>query len=351
MKKPKYLLTLDFEQYYNPHRLNSYQDCWLYLLIGGRGIGKTTGLSSVLLDSFFKRNEEFVYVRRYKEEIKKAKSLFDKFLPNVVIRGIGEGVYEYCIREIIDDKPKLTRMGFGIALTVQQSVKSGVDFSKVKRVVYDECIVRYKSLVRYLSNEVEDLLELLSTIFRERTDYKVYLIGNNADIFNPYFSYFNIPKFDNIYVDKKRGIYVEFCKNNPKFMEHAKQTPLYRLTQGTAYGEYHYNNKVLVDSTTKQVGVKPKNAVLYCRFVYNNITLNAYVCGRYKMYIELKDKVIKDNITYIIKEDNELNLLYIKDLKSSNCIKFINKSYYDNGMVYSDEKAIQIMSYIIDEIN
>ena len=74
MKKPKYLLTLNFEEYYNPHRLNSYQDCWLYLLIGGRGIGKTTGLSSVLLDSFFKRNEEFVYVRRYKEEIKKAKS-------------------------------------------------------------------------------------------------------------------------------------------------------------------------------------------------------------------------------------------------------------------------------------
>ena len=68
MKKPKYLLTLNFEKYYNPHRLLSFEDIWLYLLVGGRGIGKTTGIMSTCLDDFFKNGYEFVYTRRYKSK-------------------------------------------------------------------------------------------------------------------------------------------------------------------------------------------------------------------------------------------------------------------------------------------
>lgn len=350
MKKPKYLLTLNFEKYYNPHRLLSFEDIWLYLLVGGRGIGKTTGIMSICLDDFFKNGYEFVYTRRYKNEIKKSKHLLDKFLPNVVTRGLGDGCYEYCLKEIVDDKVQLKRIGFGLCLTAQQSVKSGIDFSKVRTLVYDECIIRRKSATRYLSNEVDDLLELLSTIFRDRMNYRVFLIGNNADIFNPYTEYFKIPKFDDKYVDRKRGIYCELCRNNPTFMEQAKKTPLYRLTDGTPYGEYHYNNAVLVDNVTRPIGVKPHNAILYLRFLYNNVTLNAYVCGRYTMYIEYKEKIIKDNITYIIRENDEENLLYIKDLKKSNPFKYITKAYYDNGMTFSDFKAIEIMNFIMEDL-
>lgn len=341
-KKNENKITLkiveDYAKYVNVNRWFSYDYCHFFHIIGGRGIGKTTGLNIHDVKDFIKNGNEFVYARRYITELKKAKSMLNPIVNNVKCSGLGHGLMQWTINKV--------RLGYGVALTAQQTLKSGVDFSKVNTLVYDEAILPTGGAYRYLSNEIEMLFELISTIFRDRTDYRVFIIGNNADMFNPFFTYFNIPKFENIYIDKERGIYCELCKNSPALMEAEMKTPLYKLTKGTNYGEYHYNNAIL-NNVTARIGVKSLKAVLICRFVYNGLTINLYRQGSMTWFAELRDKVIKDDKSYIIMEDNKPNLLYIKQMKND-IENMLNVIYYDNHLIYDNEKTAAIFEMVME---
>ena len=74
--------------YFNFNRIFSYNYCSTFILIGGRGIGKTTGACIKVAKNYIKKDEQFVYVRRYKNEIKKSKTIFSnekvlKTFPNI----------------------------------------------------------------------------------------------------------------------------------------------------------------------------------------------------------------------------------------------------------------------------
>ena len=331
----------DFKKYVNVNRWFSYDYLHFYLIIGGRGIGKTTGMNIHNVKDFIKNGNEFVYCRRYITELKKAKSMLPALVNNCKCVGLGHGLLQWEVNK--------TRIGYGVALTAQQTLKSGVDFSRVHTLIYDECILPNGGSYRYLSNEIEMLFELISTIFRDREDYNIILIGNNADMFNPYFAYFNIPRFENIYIDKERGIYCELCKNSAELMEAEKRTPLYKLTKGTSYGDYHYENKVLTNIEGK-VGVKPPNAKLECRIVYNDVTMNIYRANYKDMFVELRNKVIKDNQTYVIMEGNKPNYLYIDLLRKSDMFKIINICYFNGFITYDDSKTASVFAMFMEEI-
>ena len=335
-------ITPDFTKFVNVNRWFSYSNiAHFYIIIGGRGIGKTTGLNIHNVLDNINNDSEFVYCRRYITEIKKARSMFTPLVNDVVCGGLGHGLMQWTVNK--------KRIGYGVALTAQQTLKSGVDFSRVNTLVFDEAILPTGGSYRYLPNEIEMLFELISTIFRTRTDYNVFILGNNADLFNPYFAYFNIPRFENIYVDKERGIYCELCQNSPGLIQAEKETPLYKLTQGTQYGEYHYNNKVLM-SVEANIGVKSPNASLVCRFVYNDVTINFYRQKWNSWFAEMRGKVIKDDKSYILMENGKPNYLYIKQLRNDDVSKLLRVCNYNNYMVYDSDKCAAIFDLIMEEI-
>ena len=223
----------DYEKYVNVNRWYSYNGLNIFIIVGGRGIGKTTGLGIHVLQDFLNKGEEFVYVRRYIKELQKAKGFLAPIgNPEPKVIGLSTGAYMWTHNK--------TRLGYGLALSSQQSFKSGFDFRNVTTLIYDEAILRRGGMYRYLDNEVEMLFELMSTIFRDRKNYRVFILGNNADVFNPYWEYFKIPNFERNYIDKDRGLYCEKASNSPVLLEAEKDTPLYKLTQGTSYFKYHY---------------------------------------------------------------------------------------------------------------
>ena len=93
-------------------------------------------------------------------------------------------------------------------------------------MIFDEAILPRGGSYRYLDNEIEMLFELISTVFRDRTDYRIFILGNNADIFNPYFDYFSIPPFERSYIDVDRGLYCELAKDMPKAIECKSYMPV-----------------------------------------------------------------------------------------------------------------------------
>lgn len=329
----------DYKKFVNVNRWFSYEGIHWHFIVGGRGIGKTTGMNFHNVGDFIKRGNEFVYTRRYITELKKTKSMLPAIVNNCKCNGLGHGLMQWSVNKV--------RIGYGVALTAQQTLKSGVDFSKVNVLVYDEAILPTGGSYRYLSNEVEMLFELASTIFRNRKDYHVFVLGNNADIFNPYFAYFKIPKFENIFIDKTRGIHCELCKNSPALIEEEKETPLYKLTQGTGYGEYHYNNQVLADNDVK-IGVKSPRAILAFRIVYNGYTVNFYREKWNLWFAELRDKTIVDDKTYVLMENDKPNYLYIQRLREDGAGKLLNTCYYNKYIEYNTILCSAIFDLIME---
>ena len=329
----------NYKKYVNVNRWFSFQGISTFLIIGGRGIGKTTGLNIWDIGDFKKNGNEFLYVRRFINELKKTKSMFDPIVNNVKVQGLSHGLFQWEVNKV--------RLGYGAALTAQQTFKSGVDFTKVHTMIFDEAILPRGGSYRYLDNEIEMLFELISTVFRDRTDYRIFILGNNADIFNPYFDYFSIPPFERSYIDVDRGLYCELAKNSAELLEAEKQTPLYRLTKGTQYFEYHYNNKVLT-SVQARICPKPLNVNLICRLVINDVTLNVYRHKISEMYIEFREKPIVDTYSFIIYEKEKPNYHYIKELKGSDLFKFIHASFYMGNAMFESEKAASIFDIFID---
>ena len=326
--------------YYNCTKAYSY-NLFMHMIDGGRGIGKTT---TFLIDGLHQveKGFQFVYIRRYKSEVKEFvnKDSLGKILDDVVYKGDGNGGYTMIWNDTI--------LGYVIPLSVQRSYKS-VDFSKVNRIIYDEAIVKQNATYRYLQDEVIQLFEFMSTVFRTRTNVKVILLGNNEDIFNPFAAYFHIPLFQSIFLDKEHGIYCEHAKNSPKLIEMEKQTGLYALVKDTAYGDYHYDNKVL-GADRVNIGSKPTNARILFRLVFNEQTVNVYTCAGAPpmLYFERRDKIIKDNITYVILENGNINYLYV-ELYRKKLRGYVYRYYFNGNIIYNDEKAGAVIKWLIEQ--
>ena len=122
-------LTLN-PTYYNLNKFFSYPELFMGMIDGGRGIGKTT---SAFIKAIINSNkgEEFIYLRRYKPEIKDFvnQDSLSPIVDGIRYRGDGTGGY-MCYYE--DHK-----IGNLIALSTSRSYKS-VDFSKVTLIIFDE---------------------------------------------------------------------------------------------------------------------------------------------------------------------------------------------------------------------
>lgn len=329
----------DYTTYANPNRLFSNDWANFFIWIGGRGIGKTTGISFYCLNRYINRGEEFVYVRRYVEELKYAKEFVTPIANNIKMRSIGKAMLEYTFNG--------KRIGRCCALSSQQKFKSGVDFSKVTTLVFDEAILMNGA--RYLPNEIEAyFLELVSTVFRQRTNYKVVIIGNNANIFNPYFEYFGVKKFDNIYKDKDKLLYCEKSKNSAQLMEIEKDSPLYRLTKGTSYAEYHYDNQAMV-LYEGRVDSKPRDCDLIVRLLYEGRTLNVYYSAEQDViYVEFKEKEIKDKFSFEIYKKGSVNYLGRRLLSKTDAYMMLEVCFYNDQIIYDNKETVAVMNEVMD---
>lgn len=336
----EWLLNID-NNHFNINRLLSYNDIYFYIIKGGRGIGKTTNLLIHFIKQAINKGVEFVYLRRYETELSKSKHIFDKILKGVTTKGLGKGAYEYLY--------KGKRMGYALCLSKQQTYKSGLDTSKVGYLLFDETFLLSGGVYRYLKEETNQLLELISTIFRERESYKVFLVGNNMDFLDPYSTYFNLPIIKDRYIDSERGLYVEYAKTKKELQEIEKKTPLYNLTKNTTYHEYHYNNKPLTTIKNIRLGVKEPKSYYYCRFVYENNTITLYLQGKNakNIFVDYDNKKIVDKTTFILQENNKPNYAHLTQLKASNIGKVLTNYYYNNDMIYVNEIANNLMEMII----
>lgn len=258
--------------FYDYQRILSY-NALLNFIIGERGVGKSYGAKKYVAQRFIKKHKQFVYLRRYKTELKQAmmkngNPIFfdqiknDESMKNHKLSNKNDTMY-------IDGK----LCGYAMPLSVANILKSST-YEDVDTIIFDEFIID-KGNYHYLQNEVIQLLDVIETVARLR-DIRVLFLGNAISITNPYFTFFNLslPYNSDIKTFKDGLIVVNYIKNL-KYREVKKSTRFGKLIDGTEYGKYAIDNEFLRDSKAF-VKKKTKNCKFYFILVLNGKTYGVW---------------------------------------------------------------------------
>lgn len=215
-------------------------------IVGGRGIGKTWHFKYMCVRKSMKSGEQFIYLRRYKEEIKTSKPTFfndigHKF-PNHDFRIFGNEAQYSHVKYREDKKREWHTIGYFMALSTAQNIK-GVALPLVTRIIFDEFIIE-KGSMRYLTDEVKAFINFFSTVDRYQDKTRVFFLANSVSIMNPYFLEYDIkPEEVNEYVTRENGFIAAHFPDSEKFKNEIYQTRFGKFIKNTEYADYAVGNQ------------------------------------------------------------------------------------------------------------
>ena len=316
--------------FWNIQRVLSY--CALFnFIIGNRGGGKTYGCKKFVIQRFLKTGKQFIYLRRYKKELKRIRTFFDdiaKEFPEHEFKVKGTEFY-------IDNE----LAGYAFCLSTSKIEKSTA-FPNVYYIIFDEFILD-KGVYRYLTDEITYFLEFYETVCRLRENPEdepvVFFLANAITMTNPYFLYFDIklPYGKTIYC--KDDKLIELVQNQ-EFIEAKKRTRFGKLIAGTEYAAYSIENEFLRDNNTF-IEKKSGNCSFVFGFKYKGITY-----GVWRSYEQGKIWVSTDydknykGIYVLTREDMTPNALLLSSLHSSKKFKNFIENYKRGCVFYEDIK-------------
>lgn len=183
-------------KFYDIRRLlKDYPQSYYYVVFGERSNGKTYSALDYALERYRKNGEQFAYLRRWGEDIRKKNlvNLFSGHAENGRIKQIFDGewnqIYYGSSRfylERVNDKGEIERAddpcGFAFDLNSMEHYKS-TSFPRVTTIIFDE----FMSRNGYLPNEWVLFANSLSTIIRHRDNVKIIMLGNTVNKYCPYF--------------------------------------------------------------------------------------------------------------------------------------------------------------------
>lgn len=316
-----------------------------YMLLGERSNGKSFSVKEYCLREAYEKGNEFVYVRRWKEDIKSLsiEQYFDDLVCDADgtehIKNITNGEYsEIAVYRgaiyfaNLDEEQKKVRgkkIGYALALTSETHYKS-MSFPRVWNMIFEEFITDKG----YLPNEVKTLMSLVSTVFRRRAG-KVFLIGNTLNRHCPYFSEWQLTHV----LKMKQGDIEVYNQQTNQVDEDGKQIT---VTIAVEYCANNSNNsKMFFGKSSKMIvsGEWDTND-----FLHLERKLSSYKC-LYTMYAEKGQlcfclKLLLDNGTPFVhiypytRKDFPEKARVVSDIQSLNPLHSISllhfRTKYDN---------------------
>lgn len=325
---------MDKSLYYNPNKLLSYNRI-LNFIIGARGIGKSFGFKVFPINRFLKYGEQFIYVRRYKPELKKVKNYFDDIIksdifPDTEFRVKGRDFY-------INGK----LAGTSIPLSTWQSEKSNA-YPNVTTIIFDE-FIREKDNSGYIPNEVPALLNLMDTVFRDRENVRCVCMSNAVSVVNPYFIYFNLlPDISKRY-NAYKNVVVEIPDSYDFSMERRK-TRFGQLIDGTEYGDMSLDNEFVNDSNVF-IEKRSKNSRFQFAITYKGMPMGLWVDVNEGLMYLSHDYDPSTKLMFVFSsEDMDENKMLITGWKTNYYLYKLVKGF-TGGFLRFDNQVLRNVGY------
>jgi hypothetical protein len=301
--------------------------------IGARGIGKSYFWKVHPIKRFLKYGEQFIYLRRYKPELKKVGNYFDNIkdeFPETEFKVKGREFYV---------NGKLA--GWAIPLSSWQSEKSNA-YPNVTTIVFDE-FLREKDNSSYLQNDVEACLNLMDTVFRDRENSRLIGLSNSVSVVNPYFLYFNLIPDINKRFNANESIVVEI-PDSVDFSEARRKTKFGKLIDGTNYGDMSLDNEFTGDSYVF-IEKRSKESKFVFSIVYKGLTMGIWVdLKQGLMFLSLDHDSTTKNQYALTTDDLKENVMYMKGWKNNYHLRKLVGSFM-NGILRFDNQVIRTTAY------
>lgn len=322
-------------------------DAEVNIVISNRGKGKTYGLRKQFISDFIKHGWCFGHITRTKEELKAVmKGYFlkleiqDDFPKDYVTKSEGQIIYISKNTKKKDWKP----FGYFAALS-QEQLNKQLTFVNIKRIVFDEAVLNYTDRYhQYLFDEYDKLINLISSMTRERRDSeikpRIYLLGNACDLFNPYFIAYGIKKIPDYGYRwyKSKTCLLHYVEPGEYANELIDDTVAGHMAKGTN-SEAIFARNEFMNANDSFIKKKPKNA----RFSFGL----KYMGQRFGVWVDLdngyyyvNDKIPNNETTVftLTNSDDEPN--YIIAARSNKILKNF-RSYYYMGILLFDNPQLK----------
>jgi hypothetical protein len=285
-------MTTTITKYYNFAKLMSY-NATMNGVCGGRGMGKTFGAKKKAINdglrstkfeavevpiktrkgndstqTVFKSTKtpnQFIYLRRYKEELALAKATFfadiEHLWPDWDFR-VTSWEAQASPRKFADIKNRpWATIGFFISLSVNQNYKS-VQFPNVKLIVFDEFIIEKGG--QYLANEATKFMNFYNTVDRYKDKTRVLMLANAVTISNPYFIQYKVrpdEADDNGFIFMASNYMLWHFPESKEFEAEVYKTKFGKFIAEAdpEYADYAVGN-VFSDNNQNMIGRKPRTA-------------------------------------------------------------------------------------------
>ena len=310
-------------KYYSLKKINS-KDATYNVIFGERSNGKTYACLLQALTNYFIDGSQFAYIRRWSDDIapKRMNNLFNAMLDKIEKLSAGEfhaivyrsGVfylanYNKNGKIIYNDDDVI---GYAFNLSASEHNKAN-SYPKITTIIFDEFLTNKY----YLPDEFVLFMNTVSTIIRQRTDVKIYMLGNTVNKFCPYFGEMGLTNILNqdqgtidvyTYGQSKLKVAVEYASNNKLLKKNnyyfAFDNPkLKMITEGS------WELSIYPHAPTKW---KPKDITFSFFIIFNDLT---YQC----------DVISKDNFDFIFIHNKttpiqrpDKDLIYTLDYNAGN---------------------------------
>lgn len=351
-----------FRFYDIKHLLKDYPSAHYYVVFGERSNGKTYSALSYALERYVKSGEQFAYVRRFGEDIRKKNlsNLFSSHAENGFIKEVTSGIFnsvnyttsKFYFESDTEDSTERSEepCGYAFDLNSMEHYKS-ISFPKITTIIFDE----FMSRSGYLPNEWILFVNTVSTIVRQRSNIKIIMLGNTVNKVCPYFQEMGLthikdqkPGTVDVYEYGDTGLQVvcEYTESSAK--RGGKDSDVYfafdnpelkMITTGA------WEIAVYPHLTTK---ILPKDIVANFFIDFNDELLHGEIVvkddGTF-IFLHAKTSPIKDensDIVYTSKPDCRWNYRMSLTKHSDRLSLFILKCLRENKIFYSTNEVGEI---------
>ena len=298
------------------------------VIFGERSNGKTYSTLKHGIEEYFKTGGQLAIVRRWKEDItgRRASYIFSAINSNDEVFKISGGKYKgitYFASKFYlcnyDENGKTIYnidtdcIAYVFALSDMEHNKS-ISYPKITTIMFDEFITKYT----YLQDEFVLFMNTVSTIVRQRTNVKIFMLGNTVNKYCPYFTEMGLTHILKMeqgtidiytYGNSELKLSVEYCSNTQSNKKNnfyfAFNNPKLEMITGGAWELDIYPHL--------PVKYKPKDIKFIYFIVFNDNILQCEIIsinGEMFTYIHLKTTELKDDgkdLIYSFEYNHKLN--------------------------------------------